>query len=206
MAIATERRGAHAFGWAFLNADGRILHYKAPGAISRHLGLLDEMEGARAVIGHCRFATVGDPANNLNNHPFACDGGFVIHNGQIPGAGILAREKGLRPVTECDSELLALLIETAAGATWRERCVWAVEQVPQGRPLVLAGLWKPGRLVLVRRGNPLFVGASARGVYFASSEGGLPRGAQPMADGTAREYPWPVGKPAGLRRFSADCS
>lgn len=199
LAVSAERRGPHAFGWAYLNADGRLLHYKSPGRVSEHLDLLEDLVGARAVIGHCRFATAGSPENNLNNHPFACDGGFIIHNGVIPEAEEIAARLSLRPVSECDSELLSLLVETAEGRTYRERVLAAVEAVmPPARALVLAGLWKPGRLVLARAGNPLFVGRGRRGLYFGSSPGPLPS-ARSMADHTVREYRWPLAATAERR-------
>lgn len=191
MAIATERRGPHAFGWAWLDAAGRLRHYKQPGRITDHLELLADLAAARIVIGHCRWATAGDPANNLNNHPFACDGGFIIHNGVIHDAGKIARAHALRTVTECDSEILARLIEEADAGGLLARCTEAVDAVDVASPLVMAGLWKPGRLVLVRRGNPLHLAATSRGLYFASLADGLPTGAEMMGDGTAREYRWP---------------
>jgi glucosamine 6-phosphate synthetase-like amidotransferase/phosphosugar isomerase protein len=201
MALAAETRGPHAFGWAFVNRDGRLLHYKSPGRVSEHLGLMDELEGCRAVIGHCRYATAGSPDNNLNNHPFACDGGFIVHNGTIPSADRILDRKGLRAVSQCDSELLALLVEIAPGRSWRERVTWTVERVSSVAPaLVLAGLWKPGHLVLARAGNPLFVGAGRRGVYFCSLAGPLPDEARAMADDTVREYAWPLTARANKRR------
>ncbi len=133
IARATERRGPHAFGFAWIDSRGRLRSYKQTGRISDHLGLLRMAADARLLIGHCRYATHGDYHNNLNNHPFTCDGGHIVHNGTIPNHELLNDVHELWPVTECDSETLALLIEQGEG-TLAERCahaVGAIERAPQ---------------------------------------------------------------------------
>lgn len=174
IARVTERRGPHAFGFAWLDSRGVLKMFKQTGRISDHLGLLAMAKDARMLIGHCRFATQGDPANNLNNHPHACDGGWIIHNGMIHEYTNLIADYDLHPVTSCDSETLGLLIEDFQG-TLTERCIAAARLVDS--PLVLCGLWsRPAQLVIVKKGNPLSIGMSEKGdhYYFASLPEGLP--------------------------------
>jgi glucosamine 6-phosphate synthetase-like amidotransferase/phosphosugar isomerase protein len=116
IAVDTESRGPHAWGMAWIDSRGRLNCFKQTGRVSQALGLLAMARDARALIGHCRFATQGDPANNLNNHPFAADGGWIVHNGIIRGYEQLVADFDLHPVTECDSEALALLIEKLDGS------------------------------------------------------------------------------------------
>jgi glucosamine 6-phosphate synthetase-like amidotransferase/phosphosugar isomerase protein len=194
IALATERRGPHAFGLAWIDRRGRLKCYKQTGRISDHLGLLTLAADARMLIGHCRFATQGDPANNLNNHPHPADGGWIVHNGQVRNYAQLVQAFGLYPVSECDSEVLGLLVEQGTGSVL-DRCraaaLLASDDPDAGplfgrQPLVLLGLWsRPGRLVAVRRGNPLHCGQAAEGCYLASLADGLPGAVRALKDDTA---------------------
>ena len=96
------------------------------------------------------------------------------------------RDFDLHPVSACDSEVLGLLIENADGRLI-DRCTAAVESVPSS-PLVLLGLWKPGRLIAVRQDNPLHVGTNAEGLYLGSLPAGLPGSPQAVPNNTALEF------------------
>jgi glucosamine 6-phosphate synthetase-like amidotransferase/phosphosugar isomerase protein len=200
IALVTERRGPHAFGFAWIDRRGRLKMYKQRGRIGQHLNLLSMAADARMLIGHCRFATQGSPDDNINNHPHPADGGWIVHNGQLPDYEGLVGEHDLYPVSACDSEVLGLLIEEGKGNVL-ERCRTAVrvaspepepEPEPDSlfsgpQPLVLLGLWpRPDRLVAIRRGNPLHLGrVSAEGCYLASLADGLPGQVHLIQDGTA---------------------
>lgn len=198
VARATEQRGRHAFGFAWIDQRGRLKCYKQTGRISDNLGLLGMAADARMLIGHCRFATQGDPADNINNHPHPADGGWLVHNGQVRNYAELVRTQGLCPVSDCDSEVLGLLVEQGDGNVL-DRCQSAVEAVcPEGEPgslfassspLVLLGLWpRPDRLVAIRRGNPLHVATTEHGVYLASLADGLPSEVFAIRDRSARVF------------------
>lgn len=195
IAGATERRGSHAFGFAWIDRRGRLKCYKQTGRISDHLGLLLMAADARLLIGHCRFATQGDRADNINNHPHPADGGWIVHNGQVRDYGRLVDAFDLYPVSACDSEVLGLLIEQGRGNVLA-RCRAAVRAASPVRepgalfdrpqPLVLLGLWpRPDRLVAVRQGNPLHCGRTEQGYYLASLADGLPGPVQGFKDHTA---------------------
>jgi glucosamine 6-phosphate synthetase-like amidotransferase/phosphosugar isomerase protein len=194
VARVTERRGPHAFGFAWIDGRGRVKCYKQTGRIGDHLGLLAMAADARMLIGHCRFATQGDPADNINNHPHPADGGWIVHNGQVRNYEQLLLEFGLFPVSDCDSEVLGLLVERGEGGVL-ERCRAAVQAAcpdeprtlfDSSSPLVLLGLWpRPDRLVAVRRGNPLHSGQSEHGLYLASLADGLPGDVRALEDRTA---------------------
>jgi len=74
--------------------------------------------------------------------------------------------------TECDSEVLGLLMARFPGALGL-RAARAAE-LSEGR-LAMLGVWRrPARLLIVRSGNPLSFGETAGGFYFASLPEELP--------------------------------
>ncbi len=191
VAANTELRGAHAFGFAWIDADGRLRSYKAQGRITRHLDLLDQVRNARLMIGHCRYATHGSPERDHNNHPFPAHGGWYVHNGVIRDYLRVYARYRVRPRTECDSEVLGHLIRLGQGSVL-QRCLAAVGDLDEA-PLTMLGLWsRPGRLVAIRRaGQPLHCGGTRTGTYLASLPDALP--------GQVQEFPDDFGLCAGPR-------
>jgi glucosamine 6-phosphate synthetase-like amidotransferase/phosphosugar isomerase protein len=164
IAKATMTRGPHAFGFAWLDWSGRLKMFKQTGRIVDHLNLLAMARTARVLVGHCRWATHGSPKNNLNNHPHPADGGWIVHNGIVTNHEELAAEYDLYPVTECDSEVLGLLIAHGSGSLVK-RCRATAEEA-RGRVTML-GVWgHPARMVAVRADNPLSVGTIRDGERF----------------------------------------
>lgn len=199
IAAATEARGPDAFGFAWIDAAGRLKMYKQTGPVSRSLDALAMAADARLLIGHCRFATHGTAANNLNNHPHPVDGGWLVHNGVIHRHRAIARAWGLAPVTECDSETLGLLIEQLDGSLV-ERTIAAAQLCKSG-PLALLALWRsPAQLVAVKSGNPLHRAETRSGTYLASLAAGMPRGVVPVPEESALVF----GLSRGRRRIAFD--
>lgn len=204
IAAETEQRGDHAFGLAWLAADGQVRTFKRPGAATDCLADVDRCAGASVVIGHCRWATHGNPQDNRNNHPHPAGSGWIVHNGVIRNYRGLLAEHDLAPRTECDSELLGLLMARSPG-TLATRAMRAAA-LAEG-PLAMLGLWNnPARLLVVRRGNPLHFGQTPGGFYFGSLSSQLPGQVKAVANdvvcvltlhGTSLQF-------AGLRITPAD--
>lgn len=184
IALITQTRGEHAFGLAWLNAQGTIQTFKRPGPAQMHLDQLERCRDAIIVVGHCRYATHGSPADNRNNHPHPAGAGRLVHNGVVHNHDDLVERFCLRPRTQCDSEVLGLLMARCPG-TANHRAAWAANQALGD--LAMLAIWrKPARLLVARRGRPLHVGQGRDGYYFASLAAGLPGRAQAVPDRTSR--------------------
>ncbi len=174
IAAATEARGRDAFGFAWVDRFGRIRSFRQCGRITEHLSMLSLAAGASMLIGHCRLATHGRPESNENNHPHRVDRGYFVHNGIVHNYRDLRDEHDLCMSSECDSEVIGLMIEQLHGSLSR-RCVAAANAINHDSPFAMLGLWsKPRTLIAMRRNNPLHVSVSRDGIYLASLPTDLP--------------------------------
>lgn len=186
VATVTARRGRDAWGMAWIDGQGRMCQYKQCGPVVDSLGILAMARDARYLIGHCRLATHGDPTDNENNHPHPVSGGWFVHNGVIRSHADVTRKFRLKRRTACDSEVLGLLIQSMRGSL--QNRAWRATDVADGAPLVFMGLWKPGRIVLIRRGNPMHTGTTHNAMYFGSLAAGLPGDVSQIVDNTISIY------------------
>jgi glucosamine 6-phosphate synthetase-like amidotransferase/phosphosugar isomerase protein len=98
----------------------------------------------------------------------------------------LARQYDLRLASECDTEVLGCLAARRGGHPV-DRIAWAASQA-EG-PLVVLGLWAdPIRLVVCRRGNPLWFGQGPRGCYLGSFPEHLPGQPTEVPDGRSYQF------------------
>jgi glucosamine 6-phosphate synthetase-like amidotransferase/phosphosugar isomerase protein len=102
----TEVRGVHATGFYGLNSE--VIFDKDPGPATRFYQkrnfVNQHKESAPDVlIGHNRWATHGDPKDNINNHPFISDRFGFIHNGIVASVKVPIP---IKTYSECDSEMM----------------------------------------------------------------------------------------------------
>lgn len=187
IAAVTMTRGPHAWGMAWVDAAGKMRTYKQQGRIIDALGLLAMAKDARLLIGHCRYATHGDPRDNTNNHPHDGGDAWVVHNGVIGHYEEIAERHSLPLHTECDSEVLGAMLRKFTGkpiARAKRACVEAMGYSPFATMM----LW-PDRLIAARaNGQPLHVGETRDAYYLASLGFGLPGKVSELAEAEIVEY------------------
>jgi amidophosphoribosyltransferase len=169
---ALQHRGQESAGIATF--DGAIHLHKGMGLVGQVFAEPVLLPGAWAV-GHNRYSTCG-ASSAVNAGPFLAigeNGALVVaHNGNIVNApalrALLLERFGLTPVSDSDTELLALLLSVAPGEGWLQRVRWMASLARGSYSLViLAG----EQLIGVRdpMGNrPLALGRLADGWVLAS--------------------------------------
>lgn len=202
VAANTATRGNHAWGVAWIDENDRLRHYKQDGDIRNSLprawGLVKK---ATTFIAHCRWSTHGH--GNLNNHPHAIDGGWLIHNGVVKNYDALKAKYRMNLMTQCDTEVFCRMAEAAKGRL-PDRMKQAIDFTSGN--CVIAALWRhPTCLILARRGNPLSVGRDNNGLWFSSLGVGIQDAASVKHD-TLLEYRYKAGLPMVYRKRHLDSS
>jgi len=152
LAVASEKRGTDAAGFAALTSRGELLWRRQPGPAEALFRSPDfaalRRRSVVMAIGHTRLATTGAPAVNGNNHPHL--GGYwaLVHNGFIPCHHEKAAALGLPLKSQCDSEILVLALGgkqsvLAISARTRRMLAWTNGEMPllAFRVDDLPGLW-----------------------------------------------------------------
>src|SRR5215469_10189835 len=158
-----EYRGYDSAGIAIVE-DGKLEVRRAKGKL-RNLEeaiRMNPVDGAFG-IGHTRWATHGRPTEE-NAHPHRdCKGRIVVaHNGIIENYLSLKRklnEEGHKFTTETDTEVIAHLIEKYFSGNLEEAVVKTLEQLKGLFAFTCVSADDPQKIVAVREGNPLIVGA-----------------------------------------------
>jgi glucosamine--fructose-6-phosphate aminotransferase (isomerizing) len=124
-------------------------------------------------LGHTRWATHGRPTEE-NAHPHRdCHGRIVVaHNGIIENYLALKRklvEEGHKFTTETDTEVIAHLIEKHFKGSLEEAVVKTLAQLRGLYAFTCVCVDDPQKIVAVREGNPLVVGA-VEGEGFVASD------------------------------------
>ncbi len=148
--------------------------------VRRAEGKLANLEAALAAhplrgdygLGHTRWATHGRPSEE-NAHPHRdCSGEIVVvHNGIIENYLALKREllaAGHRFRTETDTEVIAHLLEAQNGLPLEAAVLAVLPRLKGVYALGLISARDPGKIVVVRNGPPVVVGAGDGESFVAS--------------------------------------
>src|SRR6188474_1005464 len=159
-----EYRGYDSAGIAVVNEDHDLEIRRAEGKLRNleetiRLSPLDGTYG----IGHTRWATHGRPTEE-NAHPHRdCKGRVVVaHNGIVENYLALKRqltEEGHKFTTETDTEVIAHLIEKYFEGNLEDAVLKTLSQLKGLFAFTCVSADDPQKIVAVREGNPLIVGA-----------------------------------------------
>lgn len=161
---ASEPRGPHATGAAWVNTDGEYGLFKQPMPASKFVNrpeyarlLAGFDERVTVLMGHARWRTCGDERNNANNHPVLVGDVIGMHNGTILNADDLFRRLRYRREAEVDTEILCRIVNgaTKSGALdvsyLRQRLALCRGQMAA----VFASRRMPGTVLLLKGDKPL---------------------------------------------------
>ena len=169
-----EYRGYDSAGIALAESGGlRVV--KSVGRISQlKEKLRDIVTDACCGVGHTRWATHGKPTE-INCHPHLSYGGkcAVVHNGIVENCRklrVLCEDRGISPVSDTDSELIAHLLELYYDGD-ALRAVRRVSEMLEGSYAVAALFAdRPNEIYAFRRLSPLIIGVG-RGWSCLASDG-----------------------------------
>lgn len=176
--LASQTRGAHATGIAFVDK-GKIKYVKAPLEAEEFVKTKEYLQHIKdytpeIMIGHTRFKTQGDPANNDNNHPVFAGNLALVHNGSIWNDNRIFEEFALKRKGEVDSEAIVALIAhfKKKAATTREAIVKAADELTGGMACALINAKNSRELHLFARTNPIVLAYEKDTgiIYFASEK------------------------------------
>ena len=178
LVIGQQLGGYDATGLAFVTGPAKFYVLKEPAPASEFMtskATTEALKGnnPRCMIAHCRAQTLGDKANNQNNHPHYTKSGIItIHNGMIQNHAELFTQYKLHRDAEVDSEIIGKLIEfyRPVCADTTEAIQQAVKEIRGSLALAILDAHEPDTLYLIRRENNLSIAfdRDTGVIYFAT--------------------------------------
>lgn len=203
MLLGIEDRGRDATGLGWKDAtNGTLYKLKRDVSATQMVGMLapDEPRGARSAILHTRYATLGEPEANVNNHPIDTYGVLGTHNGVCTnhrGIYVMLNELldgKVERYGEVDSEAIF------AALAWRKEMDASVGDVLELIEGSAALAWletrdRAGTLHLARvSSSPLVIGYTRTGsLLYASTSHALKKAAMAGGFRIVQEEPLPEG-------------
>ena len=158
--------------------DGVLRVEKAKGRLANLVELTDggaKLPGTLG-IGHTRWATHGEP-NDINSHPHLSQNGKIalVHNGIIENymeIRAFLEEKGVRFVSQTDSEVVAQLLEYCLGLpeteTVSDAIYMVLHRIEGAYAFGIVCAAEPDRLYAARKDAPLLLGFGKGESFLAS--------------------------------------
>jgi|TARA_R100000084_G_scaffold103967_1_gene60229 glucosamine 6-phosphate synthetase-like amidotransferase/phosphosugar isomerase protein len=160
MLTAANIRGGHATGFALIDKYGDYVICKKP---KEAYDFFDDEEvkdnidlvydGITIIMGHTRYATLGSPSINKNNHPIRTGQTIGTHNGSISNHKELFYKYDMQRYAQVDSEAIFRLYETSNNIS-----DFITNRLPKvkGRvAIVWADLELPDYVYMVKANNPI---------------------------------------------------
>jgi len=160
MLLQADTRGGHATGFALVDRFGGYVLVKRP------LDSYDFLDSSitvdafdlvskevTCILGHTRYATLGTPKKNENNHPIRTGNTIGTHNGSIHNHKELFKKYNMERHAQVDSEAIFRLYETSESAK-----DFSDNRLPDVRgrvAIVWSDLEYPDYVYMVKGNNPL---------------------------------------------------
>lgn len=167
---ALEYRGYDSAGISCFTEDGSITTVKSVGKVSELRALVPSGLAASCGIGHTRWATHGG-VSRKNAHPHTCGRVTLIHNGIIENYLALRSElaeKGYSPVSDTDSEIAAMLIDSLYTGDAHAAVAAAAKRLDGSYAFCILFADQPGKIYCIRKGSPLVACQTEDGSIIAS--------------------------------------
>ena len=165
-----EYRGYDSAGIA-LAEEQEISIYKTAGKVNALERIIPLNSASTLGLGHTRWATHGAP-ELLNAHPHRSGKVTLVHNGIIENEQALRaslKAQGLSPVSDTDTELIAILMNTHYHGEALPAIRAACRQLEGSYALGILFEDQPEKLYAVRKDSPLIIG-KGNGEYFIASD------------------------------------
>lgn len=181
-----EHRGNHSTGMTLLNGDQLFtLKDHVPAwsfcAAKETLAFVDEhlTEETSIALLHTRFATVGNPSDNNNNHPITDGETAIVHNGSISNHTWLFGDEKVERNCETDSDIIRALLSKHG---FTEAGLNSLSRMTGSAAIAAVSTVTPDLLVLGRSGSPLAYGADDNKLWWASELGAVQKAVKPWAN------------------------
>jgi asparagine synthetase B (glutamine-hydrolysing) len=182
--VGNEHRGNDASGIMLQQEDGSIQLYKkdVPGWTlvqdkDYEKWLKENLKpSTHGAFVHVRGASKGNPRDNNNNHPMFAGQGAIIHNGVIRNDDLLFNSMKLERKAATDSDLIRAIIDKH-GIT--EKASQALAECSGSGAICAIHPKFPGKVLLVRSGNPLVLASNNDFFYFSSEKDTLHKACRP---------------------------
>ena len=190
MLLAIEHRGKDATGAAWVAPKSLSVYFQKENVTASKFVPSLNLEGARTVILHTRYATKGSPKVNGNNHPIVVPGMVGVHNGCLRNDDALFDMLGdqVERYAQVDSEAAFALLNAADKTPITER-LSLLEGSAALAWLTVDDEGLSDRVLHLARvsSSPLWLGQTPKGsTLFGSTLGAVEAGAKAM--GTTLVY------------------
>ena len=165
-----EYRGYDSAGIALMSLMGDVDVIKTTCKVEALKKAAENMRDTGMGIGHTRWATHG-AVNETNAHPHCAGRVILVHNGIIENYQNLRKalaEQGKYPVSETDTEIAAMLIDSLYEGDPRAAIRAAVAQLEGSFTLAIMFDDHPDCLYAICRNSPLTVMHSEEGGFLGS--------------------------------------
>ncbi len=160
MLYEADIRGGHATGFALIDKFGDYTICKKAKDAYKFFEDSDAQDnidliynGVTTLMGHTRYATLGSPTINKNNHPIRTGQTIGTHNGSIHNHKELFNKYAMVRYAQVDSEAIFRLYETSGSMS--EFVNNRLPKVSGRVAIVWADLEKPEYVYMVKANNPI---------------------------------------------------